>query len=138
MKRFLRYVCPTFSFSTVFFWVSHIRPHAIHFPSFYQVKVKLLNLNVLNFEKFSISLKVFCPTFFFFEILKMFWYCLKVTSLTFLNLVIPQYNISLNFWNFEYFLNRLCPIFAFLKMFLVCCNCINTSKFVFLSLIMPQ
>ena len=41
----------------------------------------------------------------------MFQYCLKPPNFTFLNLVIPQYNISSNFWNFEYLLNRLFHIF---------------------------
>ena len=42
---------------------------------------------------------------------------MTLPNLSFLNLVIRQYNISSNVWIFEYFLNRLCPIFFFLKLF---------------------
>ena len=50
----------------------------------------------------------------------VFWFCLKIPNLMFLNVVILQCSISSNIWNFEYFLNRLCPMVSFLKMVLVC------------------
>ena len=78
------------------------------FPSFDQVKVRLLNQNFWKFESF---LKRFSPVFFFFKIVFVFQCCLKTPNFTFLNLFIPQHNISSNFWNFEYLLNRLSHIF---------------------------
>ena len=66
----------------------------------------------------------------------VFWFCLKIPNLMFLNVVILQCSISSNIWNFEYFLNKLCPMVSFLKMVLVCWHCIKTSKFVSLSLVM--
>ena len=95
-KCSLRQVCPTFSlFAVILLRKSYQTVRYSFFKVKFKVKEgKLLNWNFCNFESF---LKRFCPRFFFFKIVFVFWYCLKAPNLTFLNQVILKYNMSSNF-----------------------------------------